>query len=416
MFYGSVEVNKMKVLVIGGAGNIGTAVVQGAVKAGFDVYPVTRRKKKWMNEHIHPIQGDWANNDTAKNILENTKYDVIVDGLLMQLPMAKRDLDLAKGHCKHFIFISSDGVYNRPAMEIKEDACINLHDIHWDIMYNKRKIELYIDEKRSQYPYMITTIRPSVTYGMDRIPCGILSRKNQWTLVDRIIKEKPIVFADDGGTLHPITPAEVFGDAVAGIFLNEKANGETYHVSNEHGYTWDEIAYSIGDLVGHRPKIVHVPVGWLKKYNRQLYIEIINDKFDTLTLDITKLRLISPNVNYNMELKESLKDTISYLRENKACEPMDENFNFMCDDILIKYSQVGLNEIEKRFAIDFIKTLSVREINNIRHSAKKNAFKDYISYVYYELRKIAFKILPLRAVCFIRKIKKLLKAKGLCIA
>jgi len=27
-------------------------------------------------------------------------YDVIVDGLLMQLPMAKRDLDLAKGHLK----------------------------------------------------------------------------------------------------------------------------------------------------------------------------------------------------------------------------------------------------------------------------------------------------------------------------
>lgn len=395
----------MKVLVVGGAGNIGAAVVDAAAKAGHDVYPITRRCMKYNKSFIHPIQADWSDDETAKRILSENEYDVIVDGLMMQLPQAKRDLELAKGRCKQFVFISSDGVYKRPAQNVTEDVAILMKDIHWDIMQNKRKIELYIKDFQEQFPYMITTIRPSVTYGRNRVPCAVLSRKNQWTLIDRIIKDKPVVFIEDGGSLHPIVPAEVFGDAVVGLFLNKAADGETYHVAAEGSYKWDDVAYAIGKIVQHEPKIVHIPLKWLKKFNRQLYIEVLYDKLDTLTLDITKLKEASPNANYGMDLKDSLVGTVAFLYETMSINSLDESFNTMCDRLLMEYAHKGNDGNERCIAQEYTEQLDDQEKNRILLQSKEMMRRDRSAYIFYVSRRTALELLPGGLIEGIRKMK-----------
>lgn len=233
----------MRILVIGGAGIIGSAIVDGALRAGYEVYAVTRHAHEMAG--VHYIVGDWHDESFAARVMA-AHYDAVVDGVVFDTAFLQRELRLMAGHTEHFLYVSSAGVYNTPATYITEEAPIALDGIHWELMRKKRLAEIYLLEHGAAAPFMTTIIRPSVTYGASRVPLSIVSRRNQWTLIERILTGRPLVFTADGGSLHPIMPAAMFGDAVVRLLGDARVDGQAVHFAADRGYTWDEIAYALG--------------------------------------------------------------------------------------------------------------------------------------------------------------------------
>ena len=136
----------MKVLVVGGSGIIGTGIVNASVAHGHDVFALTRGIKEIQNNNVVKyIKCDWSNYNAAIEVLNNQLFDVIVDGRIFTEKQLIRDLELVKGHCKQFIYISTSGVYEQPAINFNEDSPKRLENLPWSYSYNKRKAEIFIE-------------------------------------------------------------------------------------------------------------------------------------------------------------------------------------------------------------------------------------------------------------------------------
>ena len=122
----------MKILVIGGMGIIGGAITEAAALKGYDVYVLSRRKlsEKWSKLGVKGIAGNWLNDSFAEKVVSEG-YDVIVDTLVFDETRLMQSAKIVDGHCKHYIYISTDSVYPHPADNLSEDEDINIILVYW---------------------------------------------------------------------------------------------------------------------------------------------------------------------------------------------------------------------------------------------------------------------------------------------
>ena len=350
----------MKVLVIGGMGIIGSAITEAAAKKKMEVYVLSRRSliSRYKNIGIQGYSGDWKNNEFAEQVLQNN-YDIIVDTLVFNINELKRDLQLVEGHCKQFIYISTDAVYNHPQLNVSEDVPIDLSRLEWPYGYNKREAELYLLEHENEYSFFWTVIRPTVTYGDTRIPVGFASRKNEYTLIKRIINGKPVVAFDDTDSVHSICHSSTFGSVVTDTFLNDNAKFQFIHISNDKTYKYQDIFDAISKLLEREVKIIHIDPIKLKSLNKGKYEEIIYDKNPSFTLNNKRAKEVSRNTNFDVDIIESLRSTLQNLEKEDKEE--DIEYNMLSDALISEYTNLELPENEKAYAQDYYRQLSNQE-------------------------------------------------------
>lgn len=371
----------MKVLIIGGTGTIGSAISKGALRKGHDVFVLSRHIKPSGNEKLKVIKCDWNDVSQVQRVVEQ-KFDVILDGLVFDENRLARDMELCDEKCRHFIYISTDSVYNRPAIEISENASIDLDKLKWDISKGKRMAEIYLEKHSREYGFMTTTIRPVITYGINRIPLGFVGRANQWTLIDRIKKGKPLVFMSDEGSIHSICHEELFADCIESLFLKEKADMQVYHFANDETYTFDEIAECLGEIVGVKPKIVHYPAEALKPYDKVLYEEEVYDKIPSFTVNNNKIKSLSPWIETKVSLRDTLNSAFRYLEKEQSNRPLDDHFNVICDDLLLNFKKYNLAESEIKVAEEYVKECRPQEKRVVHEKAGKMKRKEIARRIY----------------------------------
>lgn len=355
----------MKVLIIGGMGVIGGAITKAAIKLGMETYVVSRRELfgEWLELGIHEIQGDWKDDSFAENVVK-AGFDVIVDTQVFNVEQLKRSLNIANNHCKQYIYISTDSVYEHPAEHLFEDDPIDMNKIYWDYGINKRKAELYLIENGEKYSFYWTGIRPTITFGNTRIPVGYASKRNTFTLAQRIVDGKPIVRFDEPKTRHSVCYESTFGDAVVGLFLNEQANKEMYHISDDYSYTYGEIFSAMERVLGKQGIYVKVPTALIKEYNRSVFEEMVYDKNPEFVLDNRKIKNVSPSTNYHPDIENILRDTLAYLKENSKSE--DVEYNLITDNILLSYNNKIEDKVLKDKVSCYVSGLSVEYLNELK--------------------------------------------------
>ncbi|MCC8195494.1 MAG: NAD-dependent epimerase/dehydratase family protein [Ruminococcus sp.] len=363
----------MKVLVIGGTGIIGTGIVEAAVDKHHDVYDISRQKNPIHNNSlpVKYLQADWYDKEQASKVIDGMKFDVVVDGLVFNENQLKRDLGLLTGKCQHFIYISTAGVYNQPILMANEDSPKDIDKLVWNYSVYKRRAEIYLESHYDEYNFMISTVRPPFTYGDTRIPCAMVGRRNQWTLLDRIIKGVPIVFIEDGGSIHAVTHISTFSEAVVGLFMNQSADRQMFHVSDDNAYSWDFVINTVGDILGKQPLIVHVPIETVKPCNRALYDEIKYNKLESLTLDNKKIRSAVPDVNYSVPLKDGLSRTVKFLESEYSTRLLDTEFDKLSDFLLLKYGTLVSDGEECNITQNYISGMSADETSELNRWAKE---------------------------------------------
>ena len=345
----------MRVVIIGDRGLIGGAISEAAALRGMEVYVISRRKltEKWIRLNVHGIQGDWKDDVFAGKAVEGF-YDVIVDALVYNQEQLIRSLDLCRGHCTQYVYISTDSVYEHPADDIDEGTEINLNKLKWAYGYHKRKAELYLLSGNFDSDFHWTIIRPTITFGDSRIPVGYACRRHTYTLCNRILEGKPLVRFDEPNSRHAICHVSTFGNAAVGLFLNDRAYGQSYHISDNQSYTYGEIFEAIEQVLGTKGKYVYVPTERLKKYSRSGYEEMIYDKNPTFTLDNNKIKAVSPDADYHVSLIEMMRSTISCLKLGGV----DRDYDLITDTILLKSGDLIVDVGERQIVDCYIGGLS----------------------------------------------------------
>ncbi len=338
----------MKVLFIGGSGVISTQVSKLAINKGIDLYILNRGKQNnKLPLQAKILHGDIHHKEEIKALIAKEHFDSIVSWISFTVEDVKRDYELFKGHTKQFVFISSASAYFKPIPFIPITEEIPLGNKYWEYSENKRKCEEYLLSIHNE-DFNVTIIRPSHTYDETMLISQFSSRKYPYTMIDRMLKGKPIILPDDGKSLWTLTYSGDFAHTFVDILGNSKTYGEFYHLTGEKVYTWEQINRFICEAVGVKPNVICIPTDYILKHFPEYKAEIYGDKMTSTTFDNSKIKSVTKHYQSVTEYKDIAKLAVKRLLEHKELQEIDVEFNQRYDALISEYSKfVSKNQSKK---------------------------------------------------------------------
>jgi nucleoside-diphosphate-sugar epimerase len=220
----------MKVLFIGGSGNISSAVSKLAIEKGIDLYHLNRGNHTKMQD-VKTLICDINQVNEVTELLKNHIWDVVVNWIAFTPNDIERDVQLFKGKTKQYIFISSASAYQKPPLNSPITESTPLKNPYWDYSGNKIACEELLLKLYQDIDFPVTIVRPSHTYNTV-IPIS-LGGWAEYTTVDRMKRGLPILVHGDGTSLWTITHADDFAKGFVGLMNHPRAVGEAYHITSE---------------------------------------------------------------------------------------------------------------------------------------------------------------------------------------
>ena len=149
----------------------------------------------------------------------------------------------------------------------------------------------------------VTVVRPSHTH-RTRFPGGMASG-DDWAW--RMLHDKPVVVHGDGTALWTLTYATDFAVPFVGLFGQEGALGEAFHITRHmESHMWDYIIQAMGHALGVEPRIVHVPTDTLARYNPEWAGPLLGDKTWPVLFDNSKVMSVAGEFTCQVSLEEGL--------------------------------------------------------------------------------------------------------------
>ncbi len=128
----------MKILFIGGTGNISLSTSQQLITNGHELWLCNRNSPLSGAQHI---MCDINNESAAKQKLQDQEWDVVVNWVGFTPEHAQRDIRLFKGRCKQYIFINSASCYQNPGTSLYITEGRKLENPHWQYSRDKAAAE-----------------------------------------------------------------------------------------------------------------------------------------------------------------------------------------------------------------------------------------------------------------------------------
>jgi nucleoside-diphosphate-sugar epimerase len=254
----------MKVLLVGGTGCLsGDIAALAATRSDIELYVLNRgTRPRFVPAHAHCIQADIGKPEEMRAKLAGMSFDVVTDFLSYGVGQLETSLETFRGRCGQYVFISSGAVYRtRMADEVITESGTMVGNTLWSYGRNKILCERRLAAEHEQSGLEYTIVRPAFTYNRLRIlhPVGPGHQTHSWTIANRILQGKPLLMHDDGKALCTVTHTEDFAKAFVGLMGNAAAFGEAYHITSDEFFTWNRVAELVGDALGKKPVLCHVP-------------------------------------------------------------------------------------------------------------------------------------------------------------
>lgn len=325
----------MKVLFIGGTGNISTSVSKLAVERGFDLYLLNRGRQSISIENTKTIVADISQPEKVKSVLGDQHFDVIVNWIAFHENDIEHDLNLFRGKCNQYIFISSASAYQKPLTHPIVTESTPLSNPYWEYSRNKiaceeRLLRAYRDEG-----FPITVVRPSHTYDMG-IPVAIGGRA-RYLIPQRMLEGKPVIVHGDGTSLWTLTHSEDFAKGFVGLLGHPQAIGHAFHITSDFLLTWNQIYEQIGDALGVKPNIVHIPSEFIHKLDPDIGSGLIGDKMWSVIFDNSKVKRLVPDYVATIPFHEGIRRTLAWFQADDSRTQVSQEDHAFIDRILNAY-------------------------------------------------------------------------------
>jgi nucleoside-diphosphate-sugar epimerase len=304
----------MRILFLGGTGNISMACVELALAGGHHVGILTRGRRPAPPE-VEALLGD-RDDPAALARAAGSRWDAVVDFLGYTPAQIEEAVSAFAGMTGQYVFISTAAAYDKPnaRLPITEDA--PLANPCWEYARLKIACEETVRDAHHQGRLPTTIVRPSYTYGPTWIPSGFGGQ--DYTVVDRIRRGLPVVCHGDGTALWGMTHASDFAVGLVGLLGHPGARGEAFHVTTDEVLTWNQVYETIARAAGTRARLVHVPSALIAALVPERGASLLGDKAHSSVFDNGKVRRLVPAFQPKVTFAEGVARSIAWFDADPA--------------------------------------------------------------------------------------------------
>ncbi len=330
----------MKVLFIGGTGNISTAVSKLAIEKGIELFHLNRGKRKVEIKGVKTITADISNEKIAYKALIDYRWDVVVNWIAYKPADIERDIRLFTGKTSQYIFISSASVYQKPPAHPIITESTPLCNPFWDYSRDKIACEELLNCEFRKNGFPITIVRPSLTYDTV-IPLAI----GGWTdygIIKRMKAGKPVVVHGDGTSLWTVTHSEDFAKGFVGLLGHQQSIGHAFHITSDEVLTWNQIYEVTAEATGAKANIIHISSDFIIEFGKACgwgWMEgnLIGDKAISTIFDNSKIKRFVPNFQATISYKVGIKRTLDWFEASPERMQTDLGADKFLDDLMKAY-------------------------------------------------------------------------------
>ncbi|MFP4163059.1 MAG: NAD-dependent epimerase/dehydratase family protein [Chitinispirillaceae bacterium] len=320
----------MRILIIGGTGNISSEVTDLLLKTNHSLTLVSSGKRPVPHGCRH-IRADRFNSHEFENALRDENPDVVIDFMAFTPGHLKSDYKIFRDRIKQFIFISSATVYHKPHLSLPITEQTPRKNPFWPYAQDKIACEEYLESVHDK-DFPVTIVRPSHTFGNTWIPspingCG-------FTIAQRILDGKPFVIHDKGESLWTLTASSDFALGLTGLIGNSNASGEDFHITSDERLSWNRIYEELGAALGTEIKPVHIPSEFIAKVYPDALGMLMGDKRENGVFDNSKIKRFVPDFGCRKDYATQIRESVNWFLEKPQRQVSDAGENKLIDSII----------------------------------------------------------------------------------
>jgi nucleoside-diphosphate-sugar epimerase len=313
----------MNILIIGGTGNISTAITRLLLQRGDTL---TLFKKHATPPGGLPassiLTGDRSDRARFRETLAAAgPWDCVIDMICFEPEDAACDVEVFRGRTKQFIFCSTVDVYTKtPASyPVTEDNGVISASPSFPYAFKKVECERIFQEAHRRGDFALTILRPAATYN-DAWSPGVHTFGGQTYHLDRLRKGKPILLHGDGSSIWVASHRDDVAVPFANAAGNSSAYGQDYNVTGDELMTHNHIWRVIARALGAPPvQFVYVPTQILARIApRQAEWCVENFQYDNI-FDNSKVKR-ALGYRYNVPFEEGVRRCIERLTRDGSIE------------------------------------------------------------------------------------------------
>lgn len=277
----------MKVLIIGGTGNISTAATRDLIARGDEVILYNRGQTGTEFQGSYRlIQGDRKDYPRfEEQVVAAGPFDCVIDMICYTPEEAQSLVQAVRGRTRQVVFSSTVDVYCKPAKNypIRENAPRGANPA-FTYAYNKVVCENILLQAAQEGDFALTIIRNAQTYNSSNYVAGLLIPGP--VFLNRLRLGKPVIVIGDGTSLWSLVHRDDAGPTFAAAAGNPRAYGNAYIVAGEEWLTWETIYRMTAEAMQAPPLVpVHIPSDLLARLSPDLRGAVwcdLNFKYDNI--------------------------------------------------------------------------------------------------------------------------------------
>lgn len=325
----------MKVLFIGGTGNISAACSRLAVKQGIDLYLLNRGTSKNRIEGATTIIGDISRPKECLKALDGHHWDVVVNWIAFTPNQVLQDIDIFSGKTNQYIFISSASAYQKPPSHPVITESTPLYNPYWQYSRDKIACEEVLTNAYRNTGFPVTIVRPSHTY--DTVIPVAIGGWTEYTIIDRLKKGKPVIIHGDGTSLWTVTHSRDFAKGFNGLLGHQQAIGHAFHITSDEILTWNQIYQAVAEAADTELRAVHIPTEFISKIIPGEKDGLWGDKAHSVIFDNSKIKRFVPEYQATIPFREGIRETLQWFEAEADRMIIKTQTNAMMDKILNAY-------------------------------------------------------------------------------
>ena len=323
----------MKVLFIGGTGIISSACSQLAIDRGIELYLLNRGQ----SARVPPadaiiLNGDIRDKASAQAALGVLQFDDVVNWITFTLEHIEMDLDLFTGRTQQYIFISSASAYQTPPVNLPVTESTPLRNPHWAYSRAKIACEERLMQAHREDNFPMTVVRPSHTYDQTLLPMDF-----KYTVINRMRQGKKVIVHGDGTSLWTMTNHRDFAKGLVGLLGNNRAIGETFHITSDEWLTWDQIFHMIAHAAGTRADIIHIPSDMIAHFDPNWGAGLLGDKAHSMVFDNSKIKQVVPDFAATIPFAHGAAEIMAWYDADPARQVVDPAVDALMDQIIAAF-------------------------------------------------------------------------------
>jgi len=324
----------MKILFVGGTGNISTACTFEALRRGYEVVHLNRgtHPEKEM-AGVSLIRADIRDVEASKAALRGRHFDAVVQFLAFRPEHVQADIEIFSGLADQYVLISTASAYKKPSLTPVITEETPLENPYWEYARLKIECERVLTSGAPALPY--TIVRPSHTYDDGWVPSCFGSPG--YGLAWRMLRGLEVIVLGDGQSLWTLTHASDFAVGLVGLLGKREAIGQAFHITSDEHLTWEAIYAITAEALGVRPKIVHIPSDFVARVRPERGAGLLGDKAVSVLFDNSKIRRVVPGFAPRVRFAEGIRRSLAWFDAHPNRKSPDPVMNEDMDTVLARW-------------------------------------------------------------------------------